>query len=289
MTAREIKNFLVDDGTGETYPPNLYDYRGFAQGVNSFDEVTDDHIAQFHQQGFLVIYEALTVGEVQTILDAFMDLISGQNPEFTGIMFEKKAAGLPLDSLPPEQKQDYVRKFMYFVEYDARLKAASEHPKLLNVITRIIGEPPELFQDMALLKPPQIGREKPWHQDHAYFDLPLEAPVVGAWIALDEATPENGCVIINPGTHRQGPLVHFQRRDWQICDTDISNQGALAVPLKPGGCLLFHSLLQHGTPVNHSPKRRRAIQFHYKPASVQLNTPEERLAIFGEEGKNVTC
>ena len=70
MTAPESKNYLVDDGTGEMYPPNLYDYRGFAQGVNSFDDVTDDHIALFHQQGFLVIHEALTGGQVQTILDA---------------------------------------------------------------------------------------------------------------------------------------------------------------------------------------------------------------------------
>ena len=131
----------------------------------------------------------------------------------------------------------------------------SEHPELLDVVSRVIGAPPALFQDMALLKPPRIGREKPWHQDHAYFDLPLDTPVVGVWIALDRATTDNGCMTIIPGSHRRGPVVHFQRRDWQICDTHVDNRGALAVPLEPGGCLLFSSFMHHGTPHQH---RRRA-------------------------------
>jgi phytanoyl-CoA hydroxylase len=178
---------------------------------------------------------------------------------------------------------------MWFVEYDARLKAMAEHPELINLVTRLVGEAPALFQDMALIKPPKIGREKPWHQDHAYFDLPLTATVVGVWIALDEATTENGCMVIYPGSHRQGPVVHFNRRDWQICDTYDRFNGARAVPLKPGGALFFHSLLHHGTPANVSPHRRRAVQFHYAAASAQKTNKEERLAIFGEEGKDVTC
>jgi phytanoyl-CoA hydroxylase len=96
-------------------------------------------------------------------------------------------------------------------------------------------------------------------------------------------------MVITPGSHRRGPVVHFQRRDWQICDTHVNNQGALAVPLKPGGCLFFHSLMHHGTPTNNSDQRRRAVQYHYKPASAPKTSYEERLAVFGEEGKDVTC
>ncbi|MDQ3249033.1 MAG: phytanoyl-CoA dioxygenase family protein, partial [Chloroflexota bacterium] len=208
---------------------------------------------------------------------------------FKGVMFEKKAQGVPVHTLPPEQRQDYVRKFMWFVEYDARLQALSAHPKLVDLLTRLLGEAPLLFQDMALLKPPRIGREKPWHQDHAYFDLPLTTPVVGVWIALDEATTANGCMVIYPGSHRGGPVVHFNRRDWQICDTYDRRDNALAVPLAPGGALFFHSLIHHGTPANTTLQRRRAVQFHYKPISAQPTSQAERLAIFGEEGKDVTC
>ena len=280
---------IYDDGLTEEYLPGLYNFAGLAKGVNGFEAVTEAEITQFHEQGYLVVENAFTPTEVQDTLDGLLYLISGQNPDFNGIMYESKAAEVTVEELPVEERQDYIRKFMWFVNHEARLKALSEHPKLLNVIRRIMGEDPVLFQDMALLKPPQIGREKPWHQDHAYFQLPLETTVVGAWIALDEATPENGCMVISPGTHRQGAVVHFKRRDWQICDTDVNNQGALAVPLKPGGCLLFHSLCHHGTPTNHSKQRRRAVQLHYRPASAPKTSQEERLAIFGEEGKNVTC
>jgi len=143
---------------------------------------------------------------------------------------------------------------------------------------------------MGLIKPPRIGREKPWHQDFAYFNLPLGTQVVGVWIALDEAMIENGCMHIIPGSHQEGPVVHFQRRDWQICDTDVQVNRCMAVPLKPGSCLLFDGLLHHGTPPSQSDKRRRAVQYHYKPASVaMLDDSAERLRVFGEEGKDVYC
>lgn len=288
MTETPVER-IFDYGMVGDYPADLYRYHDVAAGIDGFDRVTDDEITRFHQQGYLVVENAFTPDEVQATLDGLNYLISGQHPDFKGIMYEKKAEGAPVEALPAEERQDYVRKFMWFVEYDARLKALSQHPKLTDVLVRIMGERPVLFQDMALIKPPRIGREKPWHQDHAYFELPLETTVVGAWIALDEATPENGCMVIIPGSHRRGPVVHFKRRDWQICDTHVDNQGALAIPLRPGGCLLFHSLLHHGTPSNDSGRRRRAVQFHYRPISAPKTSVEERLAIFGEDGKDVTC
>ena len=92
-----------------------------------------------------------------------------------------------------------------------------------------------------------------------------------------------------PGQHRAGPVTHFQRRDWQICDKEMTGARPVAVPLRPGGLMLFDGLLPHGTPTNSSPYRRRAVQFHYAPDSAQKTTTEERVAIFGSEGKNVTC
>jgi phytanoyl-CoA hydroxylase len=280
---------LVDDAIVAEYPEDLYHYDAIAQGIEGFDGVGEAELAFFHEQGYLVIHYAFTPQEVQGAIDGLLYLLSGANPDFKAVMYEQAAKGVNVETLPAEERQDYVRKFMWFANYDPRLHAIGYHPRLLDVITRLMGEPPLLFQDMALLKPPHIGREKPWHQDHAYFDLPLETLVMGAWIALDEATTENGCMIINPGSHRQGPVVHFKRRDWQICDTQVNHQRAVAVPLEPGGCLLFHSLIHHGTPTNHSMQRRRAVQFHYRPQSSPQTSEEERMAIFGGEGRGVTC
>ena len=86
-----------------------------------------------------------------------------------------------------------------------------------------MDDAPVLFQEMALLKPPK-GREKPWHQDCAYFNYPLGTTIIGVWIALDHADANNGCLHILPGTHREGPVNHFKRRDWQICDTDVQSR-----------------------------------------------------------------
>lgn len=281
---------IYDYGVVDAYPADLYRYDSVAASdVTHLSDITDEHVALFFQRGYLVVEQAFSPGEVAAGLEGLLHLLSGQVEGFRGVMYEHVAEGLPVEEMPPEQRQDYVRKFMWFANYEERLHHLAHHPDLVAVLERIMGEPPVLFQDMALLKPPRVGREKPWHQDHAYFELPLEAKVVGCWVALDEATTENGCMIVIPGSHQQGPVVHFKRRDWQICDTDVNNQGAVAVPLKPGGCLLFSSLIHHGTPNNRSDKRRRAVQFHYRPESAPRTSVEERLAIFGEEGKDVTC
>lgn len=280
---------IFDDGQAEAYPPDLYNYQGITTGVDGFGSVTDADVEQFHRQGYLVVENAFSPAEVQAGLDGLLHLLSGAVADFAGVQYEQASAGLSVEQMTATERQDYVRKFMWFVNFDERLHGLAHHPQLLALLARIIGETPVLFQDMALLKPPQVGREKPWHQDHAYFQLELEAKVVGCWIALDEATTENGCMIIAPGSHRQGPVVHFRRRDWQICDTDVDNSHALAVPLQPGGLLLFQSLLHHGTPRNESTSRRRALQFHYRPESAPRTSQEERLAVFGGEGLGAEC
>lgn len=278
----------IDTGIDDAAAIRLYETHRSTKGVKGFAAVNDAHIRQFLERGYLVIDDAFTPQQVKAALSGLLDLIDGRSSDFTDIQFEAKARDLLL-TMPRELKQDAVRKLMGFVQYEPRLNTIAEDPDLISVLTRIMGETPDIFQDQALLKPPLIGREKPWHQDNAFFSLPADAMIVGAWIALDEALPENGCMHIIPGTHGAGPIPHFQRRDWQICDTDVAVNEVLSVPLKPGGCLLFHGLLHHGTPPSRSPLRRRALQFHYKPESVARTNDEERLAVFGSEGKDVTC
>ncbi|MDE0140327.1 MAG: phytanoyl-CoA dioxygenase family protein [Caldilineaceae bacterium] len=278
-----------DDGLTDEFPPDLYEPTGVVTGVDGFDAVTDAHVAQFHEQGFLIVENAFSAHEVQVALEGLFHLLSGEVEEFNGVQYERASAGVAVEEMPLEEKQDYVRKFMSFVDYDERLNELAHHPLLLALVERLIGDSPVMFQSMALLKPPRLGRDKPWHQDAAYFQIELDAKVVGCWIALDEATIENGCMVIAPGSHLKGPVVHFRRRDWQICDTDVDNSGAVAVPLKPGGLLIFQSLLHHGTPPNDSGLRRRALQFHYRPQSAPLTSQEERLAIFGGEGLGAEC
>lgn len=278
---------VFDAAEARPHAPDLYAYHGLAEAVAGFDTITEADIERYHRDGFLVIAQGFTGEEVAAAGDGLSDLVMGRYPDFKGIQFERSARDR-LAQMSLEERQDAVRKLMWFTPVEPRLAALAQHPSLLALVERLVGARPALFQDMALLKPPR-GREKPWHQDKAYFTYSQDTPVVGVWIAIDEATPENGCMRLRPGTHRAGPMIHFQRRDWQICDTDGREAEVVAAPLPPGGVLLFDGLLQHGTPYNPTGRRRRAVQYHYAPAGALQTADEERLALFGSEGKNVEC
>ena len=279
----------VDDCAGGEYPQGLYSAATLAEPIGSLEAIDAAAVERYHDDGFLSVREAFTDQEVRDATDGLLHLIGGGNPDYDLIQFEKNAASR-LNELTIEEKQDAVRKLAWFAEYDARLKRMADHPRLLAAVSKLMGgRKPERFQDMALLKPPGGGREKPWHQDKAYFNDPIDTPVVGVWVALDEATLENGCMHLLKGGHKDGPRLHWARRDWQICDTEMLGLKAVAAPMPAGGALLFDGLLPHGTPANHSNSRRRAVQFHYCPADVVETAEEERLKIFGTEGKGVEC
>jgi phytanoyl-CoA hydroxylase len=268
--------------------PDLYTYERIAPGVERLEDVGEKEIKSFHAQGYLVIRSLFTSSQVDDARRAIRDLISGRQKEFRGVQFEPAVRGKQ-DALSPEERLLAVRKLHGFVGYDLRLGDMAGDPDLLSLLERLMGAEPVLFQDMALLKPPHVGSEKPWHQDCAYFNLPLGTTVIGAWIALDAATCENGCLHIMPASHLQDPMPHFKRRDWQICDADVRIGADLVVPLEPGGCLLWHGLTQHGSPANRSNQARRALQFHYKPAGTGNITVEERMEVFGGEVRGAEC
>ncbi len=284
----KTKKTIRVDRESAAHPADLYRISHEAQKLDGLAAVTEEHLAFYEQEGYLAIENAFTTKEVEEAKAGMLDLILGRNPTFDGIMFEAGAADR-LDQLTDDERQDAVRKIMRFVGYEPRLAQLAYHRQLTALLTRLLGEAPKMFQDMGLIKPPRIGREKPWHQDKAYFDFPVETRVVGVWIALDEATIHNGCMHVQPRGHRQGPVIHFKRRDWQICDTEVMGKPCVAVPLKPGGLLLFDGLLPHGTPTNHSRERRKAVQYHYAGESAVAASTEYRLSVFGSEGKDVEC
>ncbi|MXV81957.1 phytanoyl-CoA dioxygenase family protein [Candidatus Poribacteria bacterium] len=272
-----------------SYPPDLYRFDTAAEGISGgFSAVTDADIEYFHRNGYLVINDAFSAAEIEDALAGMIHLMDGKCPDFRAIQFEPKLVKQK-NTLEGQERRDAIRKIFGFVDYEPRLNAMAAHAGLHSVLEKMMGDTSELFQDMALVKPPRHGSEKPWHQDLAYFNLPMQTTVVGVWIALDEATPENGCLHVIPGSNIEGPMIHFKRRDWQICDTDVPVGRDTMVPLKPGGCLFWHGLTHHGSPANQSEQRRRALQLHYKPASAGEITTQERMDVYGSEGKEVDC
>lgn len=275
----------------DRHDPALYEYDALAEPVDGLGSVGDAQVDFFREHGFLAVKDVFSVDQVARGLDGLNELAMGDPAH---VQFEPSYEDHSHE-MDPEERLGAIRKFMFFVSKNSGLHSLAYDEPLLAVVRRLVGaDELEMFQDMALIKPPRIGSEKPWHQDMSYFDVVPGTPVVGVWIALDPVTTENGCMRVLDGGHHEGPQIHFNRRDWQICDSDVeklhsAEHAVIAVPLSPGGCLFFSGLLPHGTPHNDSDRMRRALQFHYRSVGVSSTTTDERLAVFGSEGKDVEC
>ena len=295
-------------------PHSDYLYKGipFSKDIRGLQGLSEEDIEDYRNQGYLVVRQAFTPEEAVAARDELQVMCAADDPECTSVHFEYSIAdelgGRGLDitkidrnnekdlerlretalAMDPALRAGFVRKFVGFTKAHPPLRALSHSSALRSVLRRLTGEKMKLFVSQALIKPPG-GREKPWHQDHAYFDLPVDTPIVGVWIALDEATPENGCMHVWPGGHRSGPRMHFHIRDWQLCDTDIAEAPVVSVPLSTGDLLLFDGKLPHGTPTNGSDTQRWAVQYHYIPSTVTKVDKSVRLAAFGADGKDVYC
>ena len=293
MTVTQTATSVVFDPGAEPHDPALYEPHAIIKPLASPARFDEEALAAYHRDGFVAVEGVFGPAEVKTAIAALNDLIDRKVPGHPAdMLYFESGANRDLDTMTAEARRAAVRKVFRFCKHEPRLDALSRHPNIITIVERILRGPSQMTQDMALLKPPRLGREKPWHQDHAYFDIALEAPIVGVWIALDEATVENGCMHALRRWHQRGPITHFKKRDWQICDTDMlgpAQNACVALPLKPGGAMFFSSLLPHGTPTNHSSLLRRAVQFHYARADAPGIPAEQRMATFGSEGKNVSC
>lgn len=268
----------------EEISAKLYRYDNIADKLDGFENWGQAQLQQYRSDGYVAVEHVLNKSEIEDAKDALHELIfidtKGAQVQLTRPRNELKTN---------EERELAVRKVSEFVDSDERLKRIAFHPAILAAVQDILGEEPKLAQDQALLKPPHGGGEKPWHQDMAYGNLAYEKAVVGVWIALDEAALDNGCMHVIPGSQADGATPHYAVRDWQICDSHVVVEKDVAVPLLPGGVLLFHGLLKHGTPYNLSPKKRRALQFHYVGASVAKLTPKEYKRLFTNEMTGAEC
>jgi phytanoyl-CoA hydroxylase len=270
--------------TPEEISERLYRYDRISKTYVDLDELGEAEWKEYKEAGYLAVDRVLERQEVQAAIAALMEMIF-EDTKGASIQFTKPSSELKSN----EERELAVRKVHQFADRDDRLKNVAYHPGILRVVESILGEKPKLVQDMALLKPPHGGGEKPWHQDMAYGNLAYNKPVIGVWIALDEAALDNGCMHVLPGSHADGATPHYAVRDWQLCDTHVAVEKDVAVPLPSGGLLFFHGLLKHGTPYNLSPNRRRALQFHYVGESAVKLSPQEYKRTFTNEMSGAEC
>jgi phytanoyl-CoA hydroxylase len=249
---------------------------------------SEEELAFYRREGYLAVEGLLAADEVEACTAALSDLLHRRVEGKVGRQEEPYYREGRVDEriTDPELK---VRKLWSFCRVEPRLEAVARHPRLVPLLDQLIEPGHRLIQDMALIKPPFHGSEKPWHQDTAYFDWTPLGGIVGVWIALDPATVENGCMQLIPGSHLDGPAPHFHVRDCQMADERVRVERAVVVPLRPGGALFFSGLLHHGTPPNLSGDRRRALQYHYAAAACRNMTIQEHAELFNEGGAYAGC
>ena len=248
-------------------------------------------VAAYRRDGFTILRGAIGPGLVSACVEDIAGLASGRIPaRSTEIALE---AGVDPRQVRPEDREDHIRKFAWYVEDSEPLRAAAMAPRLHGGLDQILGEGRVLFQDMALIKPPRIGSAKPWHQDAAYFRVSDPNLIVGVWIALDAARRENGCMEVIPGSHLDGPAVHLPHADMNQCEIRADSlrlADRVAIELDPGDALIFHALLQHYTAPNRSGLRRRALQFHYHQTGLRwVSLEEHRRHYHDESGVYAGC
>ena len=132
------------------------------------------------------------------------------------------------------------------------------HPAIIDRIAGILGPDLVIWATNFWNKAPG-GAEIPWHQDINFW--PLEPPLnTSAWIAIDEATVENSCVQIIPGSHRQS-LNHVKAEAGvafgEMADpAAFDASSAVNMELKPGEFFIFSERTLHRSSQNTSNRRR---------------------------------
>jgi phytanoyl-CoA hydroxylase len=248
-------------------------------------------IAQYRRDGYVVVRGLLGPVHVEACKQALADLAVGRIPSReTKLMYE---TGIDVARLTPEEREFAIRKYMDFCDDAPVLRDAAFSRRLHLVLDQLLGQGRVLFQEMALVKPPRIGSEKPWHQDAAYFRIKDPGLVAGVWIALDEASQMNGCMELVPGSHLGGGVPHVHENDFNLCQIipgKVDKPARVAIEMQPGDALIFHGMVHHYTAPNSSNMRRRAVQYHYHQIGTVWGDVEDHRSHFHfEDGSYAGC
>jgi phytanoyl-CoA hydroxylase len=223
----------------------------------------------YHRDGYTVLADALSAGEVRALRDEAARICRGELGAIDGV--RQAAAGEPDERVV----RDYL--CIHFPhKLSALMRGTLAHPAVVDALTGLIGPNVKAMQSMLFIK----SEGKPgqaWHQDELFIPT-RDRSLTAAWIALDDATVENGCLWVLPGSHRRGVL--YPDRDHQnprfdceveAFDFPYRDEDAVAVEVSAGSVVLFNGYLLHmSLPNSGRHGLRRALVNHYMSAESVL-------------------
>ena len=193
-----------------------------------------------------------------------------------------------LPSLDETQRRKYVeggvgkdgipRWIDHPVRHLSSFERLARNPKLVGVVEGLIGHGVDVYFSQIFFKPPEGGSPKPAHQDNFYAGPNNPDGLVTAWIALDAATAENGCLQFVDGSHH-GPIYpHFAPHDQpfhlQIAQETLDRLKLTSAPVPRGGVSFHHGGTIHRSGANCSSHWRRAAAITYVTKSTRFDDPK---------------
>ena len=243
------------------------------------DRLSDKQRVAFRRDGFVR-------------LEGFVDAAVGQGMLARVVELARAAADgqdISPSFVTPEQQpdlgertapEDLVSK-IFRLARDPAFHPFVTRPDVTAIAADLIGNDDlDCFLSQFIFKNPAAWGQ-PWHQDSFYFPFDPARPIVGLWLAVTEATLDNGCLQVVPGSHLEP--VHRHIPDArpganygyvEIVDYDMA--GAVPVLMKPGDLLVFDSHLMHRSTDNVSAGLRAAMVFHLAAAGTTDHTVEQR-------------
>jgi ectoine hydroxylase-related dioxygenase (phytanoyl-CoA dioxygenase family) len=142
-------------------------------------------------------------------------------------------------------------------------------PSLIPHVELVLGGPCCIWASELWVKAPYSRMSVPWHQDHAFWPVP-GVGAVSAWIALTEASADNGGLAFVPGSHRRAwshvPMdANVGGLDAGVRAEDIAPEDVWVPTLSPGEAVLFDERTLHGSSINSSARPRAAYSVRYAP------------------------
>lgn len=234
-----------------------------------------DQKREWDENGFFIIRGFATHDACRAMHDRVVEICrthaaGGKTPNVL-ILPEKKPN--PLAKNP----EDSIGK-VFRLHRDPIFKDAVEDRAVIDIVSELIGAELDCFVSQFIFKN-HGALGQPWHQDSYYFAFSTR-PQVGIWLAITEATLDNGCLHVMPGSHKEPVHEHVPDRRLyaqygytEIVDYDTSK--SVPVLMWSGDLLVFHSHLMHRSTDNLSGGIRAAMVWHYTKSGTIDQTKEK--------------
>lgn len=146
--------------------------------------------------------------------------------------------------------------------------------RMASSAAALLDDEPYHYHSKMIMKDPRVGGAWTWHQDYGYWyqNGVLTPNLVSAFIAVDPARRENGCLQVIRGSHHCGRIEHVLSGDQAGADPERVEEirqrnEHLHVEMEPGDVLFFHSNLLHRSDQNRSEHPRWSMICCYNARS----------------------